>query len=107
MENKKPKNNEIKKPRFVLTDEAKFYLATKDITDTDKDDMFFIASLFCPVKRANVIVLEPHTEIATFDDAESASIYYETVSKMVKVHENMENFGIYKEMINKFNGKEK
>ena len=101
-------NNSIKKPKFVLTDETKFYLATKDITDTENDDLFFIASLFLPVKKPNVIVLDPHTEIATFDDAESASIYCETVSKMVKIHEETNTtFGIYADMINKFKGNEK
>ena len=101
------KNSGFKKPRFVLTDEAKFYLATKDVTDVDNDDMFFIASLFLPVKKTNVVILDPHTEIATFDDAESATIYHETVAKIVKIHEKMEGFGIYADMINRFNGKEK
>lgn len=100
-------NNSIKKPKFVLTDETKFYLATKDITDTENDDLFFIASLFLPVKKPNVIVLDPHTEIATFDDAESASIYHDTVSKMAQVHAQIEDFAILKDAINKFNAREK
>ena len=108
MAHNKPKNNTIKKPKFVLTNEAKFYLATKDITDENDDDLFFIASLFLPVKKPNVIVLDPHTEIATFDDAESAHIYYETVAKMAKIHaETDTTYGIYTDMINKFYGRDK
>ena len=99
-------NNRIKKPRFVLTDEAKFYLATKDITGENEDDLFFIASLFLPAKKGT-IVLEPHTEIATFDDPESAMIYHETISKIVQIHKQTDDFGIYESAIKKFNGKEK
>ena len=95
----------IKKPRFVLTDESRFYLATKDVTGED-DDLFFIASLFLPAGRGTVH-LDPHTEIATFDDAESASIYHDTVSKMAQVHAQIENFAILKDAINKFNAREK
>ena len=107
MKNKKTKNTAIKKPKFVLTDEAKFYLATKDITDENDDGLFFIASLFLPAKKG-VVTLDPYTEIATFDDAESAMIYHDTVAKMAKIHEQVDDsWGIYTDAINKFNGKEK
>ena len=102
----KKSNNKIKSPKFVLTDESRFYLATKDMTDVDNDDLFFIASLFLPVKKST-IVLQPYTEIAAFDDAESASVYHDVVSKMAQVHSKMEDFGIYKQMIEKFQGNEK
>lgn len=105
MAGQKP-NKTIKKPKFILTDEAKFYLATKDITNDD-DDLFFIASLFLPVKKGTIF-LQPFTEIATFDDAESASIYHDTVAKMAKIHEQTEStFGIYADAIKKFNEREK
>ena len=105
MKDKKTNSTAIKKPRFVLTDEAKFYLATKDITNDD--DLFFIASLFLPVKKGTIF-LQPFTEIATFDDAESASIYHDTVAKMAKIHEQTEStFGIYADAIKKFNEREK
>ena len=78
----------------------------KDMTDVNNDDLFFIASLFLPVKKST-IVLQPYTEIAAFDDAESASVYYDVVSKMAQVHSQMEDFGRYKQMIEKFQGNEK
>lgn len=104
---KDKKSTTIKKPRFVLTDEAKFYLATKDITGENENGLFFIASLFLPSNKG-VVLLEPHTEIATFDDAESASIYYDTVAKMVEVHQQIDkSWGVYADAIKKFNAHEK
>lgn len=101
MTDKKAKSTSIKKPKFVLTDETKFYLATKDISN-EESDLFFIASLFLPAKKGT-IYLQPFTEIATFDDAESATIYYETVSKMAEVHKATEGgYGIHAEIVKKF-----
>lgn len=105
MQKDKP-NKPIKKPRFVLTDEARFYLAVKDVTGENDDGLFFIASLFLPVGKGTVY-LEPRTEIATFDDAESSMIYHDTISKMAKVHAQTNDFGILKDAINKFNAHEK
>lgn len=102
----KKSNNKIKSPKFVLTDESRFYLATRDVTDTENDDLFFVASLFLPVKKST-IVLQPYTEIAAFDDAESASVYHDVVSKMAQVHSQMEDFGIYKTILEKFNENQK
>ena len=68
----------IKKPRLVLNNTAKFYLATHEVNPENPSDWFFFISLFYPVKDGR-IMQQPQTEITTFDDAESAAIYYETL----------------------------
>jgi hypothetical protein len=77
MANKKETNKGlIQKPRLVLNNTAKFYLATHEVNS--ESDWFFFISLFYPVKNGR-IMQQPQTEITTFDDAESAAIYYETL----------------------------
>ncbi len=104
---KNQKDTAIKKPKFVLTNEAKFYLATKDMTDENDDGLFFIASLFLPAKKTNVVVMDPRTEIATFDDAESANIYCQTISKMAQINAQTAVFNAHQDVIDKFYGREK
>ena len=70
----------IRKPKLVLNNATKLYLASKEVSDGEVDDLFFILALFLPVNKGN-FVLQPQTEMMTFDDAESARIYSETLSK--------------------------
>lgn len=74
----KTSKNLIQKPRLVLNNTAKFYLATTEVNPENPSDWFFFISLFYPVKNGR-IMQQPQTEITTFDDAESAAIYYETL----------------------------
>ena len=84
----KTSKNLIQKPRLVLNNTAKFYLATTEVNPENPSDWFFFISLFYPVKNGRImqqpqteitIMQQPQTEITTFDDAESAAIYYETL----------------------------
>ena len=70
----------IKKPRLVLNDNQKFYLATKEISNGETD-LFCIISLFLPVNKGMITASEAHTEISAFDDADSAAIYRETLEQ--------------------------
>ena len=75
----------IKKPKFVLTNEAKFYLATRELSNENGDGLYFIASLFLPVKNGSILA-QAYNEVATFDDADSAMIYRETVANLCQVN---------------------
>lgn len=82
------KENEYKrfqKPKFVLTNETRFYLATRDITNTDETDLFLIASLYLPIKKGGTLLV-PHTEVAAFEDSDSAAVYRDTVSAMGRIN---------------------
>ena len=102
---KKNKTNpSIKKPRFVLTDETRLYLATKELSEESPDGLFFIVSLFWPVKQGAQPAV-PRTEVATFDDAESAVIYRETVAAMCRANAKSAFAEMCKDFIEKFNSK--
>lgn len=90
----------IKRPRFVLTDMTRFYLATKELSEQSPDGLFFIVSLFLPKLKNGI--LELHTEVATFDDAESALIYRETVAAMAATNVKTVQATMFKEQINNF-----
>lgn len=81
---KENKKEVIKKPILTLNSTTKFYLATREITN-EEDDLFFIISLFMPVKNGSVFN-QAITEISTFEDAKSASVYYQTLSKYCAVN---------------------
>ena len=93
----------IKRPRLVLNNATKLYLASKEIS-TENDDCFFIMSMFLPKnqKRGDL-----QTELMVFDDAESASIYGQALEKYsnfnVKYLSDMPNVEIIKAAIDKFN----
>lgn len=70
--------NTIKRPRLVLNNATKFYLAITEFDPESTSDLFFFISLFYPVKNGSIKLI-PQTEITTFDDAESAAIYYDTL----------------------------
>lgn len=72
------KTQKIKQPVLVMNNTAKFYLATTEVNPENPSDWFFFISLFYPVKNGRIIQ-QAQTEITTFDDAESAAIYYETL----------------------------
>ena len=72
----------VKKPMLVLNDATKIYLATKDVSK-DEAGLFLIMSLFLPVNKGRILP-EPKTEISAFEDAESASVYYETMDVFCK-----------------------
>ena len=72
----------VKKPILVLNDATKIYLATKDVSKSEAG-LFLIMSLFLPVNKGRILP-EPKTEISAFEDAESASIYYETMDVFCK-----------------------
>ena len=100
---KKAKDTErFKRPQFVLTDEARFYLATRDITNTDETDLFFIASLYLPRQKGRIL-FSPRTEVAAFEDSTSADIYHNTVSAMCRVNARSDIGQEYKEEIERFN----
>ncbi len=99
MSKQKP-NTSIKKPRFVLTDEHRFYLATKEISVENPDGLFFIASLFLPSGKGAFGTL--HTEVATFDDGESAVVYRETIAAMAAVNAETATGAIFQEYVSKF-----
>ncbi|MBO4683623.1 MAG: hypothetical protein J5611_03570 [Alphaproteobacteria bacterium] len=99
MSKQKPSTS-IKKPRFVLTDEHRFYLATKEISTENPDGLFFIASLFLSNGKGASGTL--HTEIATFDDADSAVIYRETVAAMAVVNAETALGTMFQERVSKF-----
>ena len=80
MKNTNEQNKPIRKPKLVLNNATKLYLASKEISDENVDDLFFVLALFLPVNKGNII-LQPQTEMMTFDDVESARIYSETLSK--------------------------
>ena len=79
----KKDTGQFKNPKFVLTNETRFYLATRDITNTDESDLFLIASLYLP-KGGTLLV--PHTEVAAFEDSDSAAVYRDTVSAMGRIN---------------------
>ena len=95
----------IKKPRLVLNSATKFYLATTEVNPENPSDWFFFISLFYPVKNG-MIIQQPQTEITTFDDSESAAIYYETMVHYcdfnAKIQENETSFPFTKEHIENF-----
>ena len=77
--------NGIKKPKFVLTNATKLYLATKELEYDSAEGLFFIASLFLPINKG-FVPLNPCTEVAAFDDALSAVVYRETIDNMAKLN---------------------
>ena len=81
---KENKKEVIKKPILTLNSATKFYLATRELTN-EEDDLFFIISLFMPVKNGSVVA-QAVTEILTFEDANSANVYYQTLSKYCAVN---------------------
>lgn len=85
MKKETKQNTVIQKPILVLNDKTKFYLATVELNDDNPSDLFFIMSLFLPVKGSSVYA-EPHTEIMTFNDAESADTYRQTLSHYCDVN---------------------
>lgn len=82
---KQKTNTIIQKPILVLNDQTKFYLATVELNDDEPSDLFFIMSLFLPVKDS-IIYAKPSTEIMTFNDAESADAYRQTLSHYCDVN---------------------
>lgn len=91
----------IKKPRLVLNDATKFYLATHEVVTEDISDLFFFISLFYPVKDGRIFE-RPQTEITTFDDAESAAIYYETLQRLCAFNAKNPNLIYASEVIKNF-----
>ncbi len=100
-------NNTIKRPRLVLNNATKLYLASKEIS-TENDDYFFIMSLFLPKNQKHN---DLQTELMVFDDPESASIYGQALEKYsnfnVKYLSDMPNVEIIKNAIDKFNQTER
>ena len=92
---------EFKKPVLVLNDATKMYLATQDVSD-DKTDFFLILSLFLPRNKGR-FSLEPQTEISTFYDAESASVYHETLKRYCEVNKKRPEAQMFADTIKKFN----
>jgi len=78
-------NNSKKRPKVVINNLTKLYIATKEITDDNNGDLFFIMSLFLPVKDG-VTYLRPQTEIEAYDDAEYFCNYYQTLSHYCAVN---------------------
>ena len=100
---KKAKDTErFKRPQFVLTDEARFYLATRDVSDDNESDLFFIASLYLPRQKGGTL-FSPRTEVAAFEDSTSADIYHNTVSAMCRVNAQSDIGQEYKKEIERFN----
>lgn len=83
--NKETNNNNIKKPKLVLNNATKLYLATKELEYDSAEGLFFIASLFLPITKG-FVPLNPCTEVAAFDDALSAIVYRETIDNMAKLN---------------------
>ena len=102
MTKKKETTTGIKKPILVLNDKDKFYLATQEVTGESMSGLFFVLSLFLPVKNGATIV-QPHTEINAFDDANSASVYYETLARYCDFNAKSDNMYMVKEAIDEFN----
>lgn len=98
---KKTTTTSIKKPVLVLNDVNKFYLATQEVTGESMGDLFFVLSLFLPVKNGTTMI-QPQTEINAFDNAESASVYYETLSRYCDFNEKSDKAEMVRDAINKF-----
>lgn len=81
---KENKKEVIQKPILTLNSATKFYLATRELTN-EEDELFFIISLFMPVKNG-LVFNQAFTEISTFEDAKSANVYLQTLSKYCTVN---------------------
>ena len=93
----------IKKPILVLNNANKFYIATQEVTGENTSDLFFVLSLFLPVKNG-VTIIQPHTEINAFDDANSASVYYQTLARYCEFNAKKADVAyMVKEVIDEFN----
>ena len=87
--NKKPnqENKELKttqvpadeNPFLRLSMNDKVYL---EVAYKKADPLYFIYALFLPRDRNNSYVLEPQSEIITFQDANQANIYYQTLQQI-------------------------
>lgn len=70
------KSNRPVAPKMVLNDTDKFYLA---VAQKQIDKLTFVYSLACHNDGHNQYSLSPKTEIASFENAKDANVYYNTI----------------------------
>ncbi len=76
---------QIVRPRFTLSDADKIYLATA-IKHSSK--LSFVYVLACHKAPDGQFALAPVTEVMTFDNANTAYIYHETVNQVMTLQQS-------------------
>ena len=102
----KKETNTIQKPKLTLNDTNKFYLATGDFTGESESGLFFVLSLYLPVKNGTIMI-QPHTEVSAFDDANSAIVYQETLARYCAFNVKSSAAQMVKDIIKDFNERKK
>ena len=84
-----------KQPLLTLGERDKFYLALSQI---DEGTFSYIYALLLKQNRAGQITLVPKCEVMTFDDKSKATVYFNTLEKLMQYqHNKMSHF------VNSFN----
>jgi len=98
------KNKENKsisnKPKLVLNDATKFYLATQDLDN--EDGLFVVASLFCP-RNGGQITVNPITEVAIFENSDAAVYYSTALRGFCEINKNHAMWPTLQPLAEKFN----
>ncbi len=77
---------QIVRPRFTLSDADKLYMATA-IKHSSK--LSFVYVLACHKAPDGQFALAPVTEVMTFDNANTAYIYHETVTQVMALQQSL------------------
>ncbi len=71
-------------PRFTLTDADKVYLA---VAVKHTKELSFVYSLTCAKDKSGQILMNPTTNIASYDSRRKANIVHATIQEMMHVQE--------------------
>lgn len=77
--------NKSKHPLLTLGEKGKFYLA---LSQTDDGTFAYIYALLLKQNKAGQIIGNPKCEVMTFDNQDSATLYFGTLEKLMLYQHN-------------------